>query len=147
MLLNHKGRRFKPQKPKAAREPQPLQIRIALIDPWKQEVRHEVISMDPAAVQAVLDKATVSWAKIGVAHAVDVMFAADQLPQPPFLGNPEPEYQLSDEFGQMGPVVHGKGMVFGFAVAAKKAVSIPVDLDWVLGKVAWLSPLPESADA
>ncbi len=125
------------------RPPQPpvVYIKVARINPWKHEVTIEDLLVQPQAVQLFLGKAAIAWAKLGVARAMDVMLAGDKLPQVAMLGGNEPEWQIADDYGTFGPILHGIGMVFGFEVAPKQPRSVPVDLDWITSKITWLSPI------
>ncbi len=114
-----------------------VKIRVALLDPWKRSVTIAPIPMSPQMIQELLRCPNPSFGKLGGKGSIDIMIAGNKLPQVKMLGNVEPEFTVEDEFGKLGPVLHGRAMVFGFLPAPQKAASIPVGLPWLTPKINW----------
>lgn len=131
--------------PRPRRPGKHLAIRVALIDPTAQTVVEKTITMDAKAVKALLRVANPQSERLGHANRVDIVLMGNAMPQVAILGGAEPEYQMSVEDGQLTRIFHGRGIVFGFAVAAHKACTIPVTIPWVLERVTWLSALSGQA--
>jgi hypothetical protein len=115
----------------------PLKIKIARIDPVAKKVTMETVSMTPEAMQTFMGKHRWHQAVIGHENGADVMVMGDNFPQVTLLRDPEPTWMLrGGNFGP-GPVCHGIGAVIGLLHEAKKATSLPIDVEWVLKRIVW----------
>lgn len=114
-------------------------LRIWLLDPSTRQIRNTLMDMSPDEVRKVLGKERVQWAKLGEIDRVDVMLAGDSTEQAYGRGHRwwEPELWVLDAAGNLGPTLHGKAMVFGFAPELQTACSVPVNEPWISPKVFW----------
>ncbi len=138
LKLPPKARLIHPgQRNKRKTEATVVKIRLAVIDPLTKTITLERMPMAPAIIHDVTGKHGLAWGKIATVQKVECYLAGDRLPQVAIMGNVEHEYVLKDEFGQKGPVCHGRGLVFGFMPTLKKACSIPVTLEWLNERIIW----------
>jgi hypothetical protein len=116
-------------------------IRVLLIDGPARAIKQVIMEMSPENFRKILGERKLSWAKLGEIDArIHIMLAGDPSEQTvdPEHRWFEQEFEVLDENGNVGPILHGKAAVFGFAPALKKASSTPVNAIWLQERVRWL---------
>lgn len=116
-------------------------IRVLVIDGAKRAIQQVIMKMDPAEFRKVLGERKLSWAKLGeIDERIHIMLAGDPSEQTVDTEHRwfEQEFEVLDEHGNVGPILHGKAAVFGFAPAIGKATSTPVNPIWLQERVRWL---------
>jgi hypothetical protein len=116
-------------------------IRVLLIDGPARAIKQIIMKMDPAEFRKVLGARKLSWAKLGeIDERIHIMLAGDPSEQTVDIEHRwfEQEFEVLDEDGNVGPILHGKAAVFGFAPAIEKATSSPVNPIWLQERVRWL---------
>lgn len=118
-----------------------VKINVFLIVPEAQRIVPVKVQMHPRAIQDITGKMNLAFGKLGIRGAVEIGLAADKTPQIGLLTDipMEASYIVNDENGDPGPLLHGKGLIFGFLTEHKKACSAPVDINWVKQHVIWKS--------
>jgi hypothetical protein len=116
-------------------------IRVLLIDGAKRMISQHIMEMSPENFRKILGERKLSWAKLGeIDERVHIMLAGDPSEQTVDTEHRwfEQEFEVLDADGNVGPILHGKAAVFGFAPALKKASSTPVNPIWLQERVRWL---------
>ena len=144
MLLNLNGRRARPGRP-----PRPPKIKIILIEPAARRLRMMTVRMAPEVVQNLTGKPSLAMGKLGDLKGVELYLGGDKNPQIAIFAENvlEREYVVLDIFDKPGPVLHGRGILFGFIPSMKKACSCPVDLAWAQAHVVWKDEEKTDGDA